>query len=270
MKKFKFFLPLLAFMAMVFGAFAQNDEPNFYIIETMKSKPGMTDDYVDAEMKVWKKLHQERKKQGKITEWYFYNVRYPSGTSTAYDFVTVTGVKGWAGLGAFYEGWDFAALTKSLTKEEVAIVNKTEMLRDLTTHQVFYAGDFASTPNFDPLKAKFLSVNYFKVPENRWSEYLDMETKLVKPMHVEMMNTGKGRSVWALYSRVAPYDPAVYPYNAFTLDGYNKWEDMNANGDFEATLKKIHPGMSEEYYNRQIEEARTMLKQELWVLLDGI
>lgn len=34
--------------------------------------------------------------------------------------------------------------------------------------------------------------------------------------------------------------------------------------------KKIHPGMSEAYYNRQIEEARTMLKQELWVLMDGI
>ena len=44
----------------------------------------------------------------------------------------------------------------------------------------------------------------------------------------------------------------------------------NVNGDFEATLKKIHPGMSEAYYNRQIEEARTMLKQELWVLMDGI
>jgi hypothetical protein len=42
MKSIKFFLPLLAFMMMMFGAFAQNDEPGFYIIETMKSKPGMT------------------------------------------------------------------------------------------------------------------------------------------------------------------------------------------------------------------------------------
>ena len=133
MKTIKFFLTLIAFMAITFCAFSQNDDPSFYIIETMKSKPGMTGEYVDAEMKVWKKLHQERMKQGKIVEWYFYEVRYPSGTSTAYDFVTVTGVKGWAGLGAFYEGWDFSALTKSLTKEEVAIVNKTEMMRDLTT-----------------------------------------------------------------------------------------------------------------------------------------
>ncbi|MBK7790672.1 MAG: hypothetical protein IPN73_01390 [Saprospiraceae bacterium] len=270
MKATKIFPALIGILLLVSGVFAQTKPSTFFIVETMKTKPGMSDEYVKSEMEVWKKVHQERQKLGKIAGWTLYQVRYPAGTSTAYDYVTVTSVNGWAGIGEFYTGWDFEKIGKGLTKEQMAIVNKTETLRDLTTHQVYFGEDFISAPNLGTVIPTYLWVNYFKVPSNHWSEYYDMETKLVKPVHIETMASGKGKSAWGFYSRVMPYDPSTYPDNAVTIDFFNKWEDMDANIDYQAALKKVHPGMSEEYYGRQIEEARTMLKAELWVRLDGI
>ena len=47
---------------------AQNGDTGFVIVEYMKLKPGMNDEYRDCE-RAWKLIHQERVKAGYITGW---------------------------------------------------------------------------------------------------------------------------------------------------------------------------------------------------------
>ena len=265
-----YYLLLCFLMSTLFTptAYGQDQPPTFLIIDNMKVKPGMTSQYLDAETKVWKKIHQERKKAGNITDWALYEVRYPSGTSTAYDYVTVTTVSGWDGIEKFYQGWN--DVFAKLSKEEQAIANKTEQMRDLTMHQVIRQVDvaFKQDPATNP--PKYLVVNYMSVPDGHWQDYYEMETKLAKPMHMEAMKGEGGRSGWGLYSPVFPYGEEQ-PYDAYTVDFYNTWKDMNTGGgNFQETMEKVHPGMSQVYFTRKINETRDLMKGELWVRIDGL
>lgn len=248
-------------------AYGQDQPPTFLIVDYMKVKPGMTSQYLDAETKVWKKIHQERIKAGNIVNWNLYEVRYPSGTSNAFDYVTVTTVSGWDGIEKFYQSWN--DVISKLSKEDQAVANKTEQMRDLTMHQVIRTVDvaFKQDPATNP--PKYLVVNYMSVPDGHWQDYYDMETKLAKPMHMEIMKGDKGRAGWGFYTPVFPYGDEQ-PYDAYTVDFFNTWQDMNVGGNFQETLAKVHPGMSQVYFSRKIDETRKLMKGELWVRVDGL
>ena len=108
MKTIRSLFLLAAFTMSSFILIAQNPAQTFFIVETMKATPGKSGEYVKAEREVWKRVHQERIKQGLITGWNFYVVRSPAGSSVPYDYITVTFVQGWNKLenpwGDFFNG----------------------------------------------------------------------------------------------------------------------------------------------------------------------
>jgi L-rhamnose mutarotase len=265
MKTVKSLLLLAAFVLSSFMLVAQNTETTFFIVETMKSAPGKTDEYVKAEREVWKRIHQERIKQGLILGWNLYAVRSPSGTSAPYDYVTVTLVQGWNKLENPWGTMWASGLEKLLTKEQLAVANGTSSLRDLTNSTVFYGADFVAADPKNTTPAKYQMINYMKIKEGMWDEYMNMETQLVKPMHVEMMKSG-GRSAWGLYGRA--FGGTHQPFDFVTSDFYNKWADMNASGDYNKALEKVHPKMSMSYLEKRINESRNLVNQEMWELID--
>lgn len=262
MKSTKFFPLLIAFMAFSFSLSAQDNDPIWHIVDYMKVKPGMTDKYLECE-KVWKILHAERVKKGIIVDWQLWQVRFPAGANTEYDYVTVTTVKGgWQGLGKLDADWseDYAKL---VPKDKMPLVENTGDYRVLVKTEVQAKQDWIFAPGNKPLK--YALVNFFDVPDGRWDEYYNMETKLAKPIHQLNMDAGK-RVGWALHTIAIP--TAHDTYDAVTIDVYENWNDVG--GGIEDAWKKAHPGMSEAYITRQIEGARKMVKQEMWVLLDKI
>lgn len=265
MKPFKLLLAVLASFALSTIVLAQGSE-TFVLVDYMKVKPGKRQEYVNAETKVWKLIHQERLKQGKITGWWFYEIRYPSGTATEYDFVIVTQVEGWPAVNGFYSGWTDAF--KGLTKEQTAVVDKTESLRDLVRHEAAHLEESVFRPDMSTNPPNYLIVNYMDVPTGRWDEYFEMESRIMKPIFEETMKTS-GRQGWALYYKWGPSGDS-YPYNAVTVDFYNKWEDIGQDGNFSETLKKVHPHISESFLERKVFETRTLWKNEWWVRVDGI
>lgn len=160
---------LLAVLFLVLGQMPsqaqQADEPSFFILDYMKVKPGQYGRYLDLEKKVWKKIHQERMKQGKITGWWLYSVRYPGGTDTEYDFITVNRVKGWNAIDSFYSGWGNAYRT--LSKEEAAFADSTEMIRDLVRTEVLSYENGAFKPDFEKNPPHYLVINYMDVPDGK-------------------------------------------------------------------------------------------------------
>jgi len=63
--------------------------PKYIEVDYMKATPGHEDEYLKLEREQWKPIHQERIKEGKIHSWYLFGVRFPSGSESKYDFVTV-------------------------------------------------------------------------------------------------------------------------------------------------------------------------------------
>ncbi|MBV6441762.1 MAG: hypothetical protein DYG98_15670 [Haliscomenobacteraceae bacterium CHB4] len=56
-------------------------------------------------------------------------------------------------------------------------------------------------------------------------------------------------------------------YNAATVDYFNKWSDVTAD-NVGAMWRKVHPGKKMENIGKTIESACTLVRNEVWVLLD--
>ncbi len=262
MKISKFFFSALVFLFFSLTLKAQDSEPYYYIIDYMKVKPGMMDDYLEVE-KTWKVIHKERIRQGKITQWDLFRVRFPSGTNTEYDFLTINTVKGWKGVDDSYSGLEEAF--KGLNDAQQVIIDKTEATRDLVRTEVWRGVDGVFRDGENPIK--YHIINYMDVPTGRSEEYMAMERELVKPVHQAAVKAGD-RAGWGLYQLEFPYG-ADFPYEAATVDFFDNWGDIQS-GNFGKHFDKVHPDKSDAYIGRQISETRTLLRSELRVLVDYV
>lgn len=150
-----------------------------------------------------------------------------------------------------------------MTKQQAALADKTGEKRDHVRSEVWAWNDGVFGESDSP--PKYLVTNYMAVPEGRMAEYMAMEKDLIKPMQKAHIDAG-GRAGWGIYNLVFPYGAEV-PYQVATVDFYNEWKDLNS-GNFRAFAQKVHPNKSFEYITRQINETRTLLRGDLWRLVD--
>ena len=71
------------------SAYPQNPPSRIVLVTSMKVQPGKVDRYLELEQKTWKPLHQARIKAGNGRSWSLYAPRFPSGTSTNRDYLTI-------------------------------------------------------------------------------------------------------------------------------------------------------------------------------------
>lgn len=262
MKAINSILTCLACMAFTIQLTAQDNPQVWYVVDYMKVKPGMYDKYLECEQ-AWKSIHTERKKRGIITNWELFQVDFPAGSNTEYDYVTVTTINGgWKGYGKLYSDWS-DDYTKVVPKDKLPVVQNTESYRTLVKTEVLSLQDFVYNKDNKPFKYCF--VNYFDVPDGRWEEYYDMETKLVKPVHQMDIDNGK-RLGWLLNAVAIP--SANDSHDAITVDLYENWDSVGSGT--EGAWKKIHPNMSDAYIDRQIESSRKFIKREMWELINSL
>ena len=247
---------------------AQSDSTVYFFIDYMKVIPGHGTEYVAAEKGVWKSIHEMRKEKGIIDGWWCFNILSPSGSDSEYDFVTVTRVTGWNGLERANASWEevFSALSDDKAKE----AQNVDEHRNLVKSEIIRAEDFIGKEDFGRNGfPSYAFVNYMKVPSGGWESYYEMETTLVKPVIAEEMKHAGGRAGWGLYSRAFPYG-ADYPYQAMTVDFFDKWSDAGGVGDFMENFKTVYPKMTIDEFSKKIEATRSLAKGEVWLLVDHL
>jgi hypothetical protein len=82
---------IAAFLAgtLVPSALTQSgSSPQYVHINFMKVDPAKATSYVQMEREVWKPIHQERVKDGRMKSWSLYEVRFPGGENREYGYVT--------------------------------------------------------------------------------------------------------------------------------------------------------------------------------------
>jgi hypothetical protein len=67
----------------------QSPPPAVVEVDFMKPERGQEEAYYRLETETWKRIHQERVRQGHMRSWALYGRQYPSGTANDYDYVTV-------------------------------------------------------------------------------------------------------------------------------------------------------------------------------------
>lgn len=89
-------IPALVPAAFLLGTFVntgvtQQASANPPIVEVacMKVDPLKNAEYLSLERDIWKPMHQERIRQGRLRSWTVYAVRYPTGTQRECDYRVV-------------------------------------------------------------------------------------------------------------------------------------------------------------------------------------
>ncbi|MEZ4772907.1 MAG: hypothetical protein R3D00_06980 [Bacteroidia bacterium] len=239
MRKAIISLLLAIFICQFVTGSAQNTSPTvFHVVNYMKATPGMEEDYIKVE-KLWKRIHEAKKKAGMIDSWEFFRVVSPAGANSEFNFITRNTYVGEEKLADFYEKSFYPDNVESLfNAEEMALINRTGELRTIVKEEVWAVTDAIFAKEMSD--ATVTVLNYFDFPEGKTSaDHVKVETDIWKPVHQARINDGKLKG-WVLMQQWFPFG-ADMPYQDATVDLY---KDMRQyfKPFFQEYMAKVHPG----------------------------
>jgi hypothetical protein len=110
--------------------FVQPKTTNFkyLILNFMKVKEGMTDQYLKAEHEEWKPLHQALVDDGSRVAWTFWQLLLPGGSKTSHDYITVDAYSSYSQI--YSESYENAFKKVHAGKDMQSMFDHTDKLRD--------------------------------------------------------------------------------------------------------------------------------------------
>ena len=258
---------LILFSAGVHGQDGDGDStPNILVeLAFMKSK---NSSYLDVEQKMWKAIHQERINQGKLTAWYLMAVRYPQGTETMYDYITVNVYDNPKDqLKNPMDGLSDMIKKVHPDVDQDEFWTKTIESRDMKWVGLWAFLDEAVPGPSDP--SDFIRINFFTVEEGMYQDYVQMEREIFKPLHKAAAEAG-ARKDWTLWQKISPTGTA-HGTTHITVDSYGTWEEWNSDGvDLNELFKKVHPDKNQDEVWEKMAKLRSTTRSETWQLVDYV
>lgn len=235
-------------------------EPTFTEWEFMKVLPGKEADYLKVE-KVWKKVHQRRKAEGKILAWTLLRRVYPNGTNTAYDYAAITTYKSGVELEAT-STLTLEYVLKGLSKEEVAIVNNTANTRNKVGNRLSMLLE-----RIQPL-TKYLRITSMRINPGKGEDLEKME-KMMNPVFQEANKAGS-LACYRFARKLYPRDEMGGTY--FRIYGTNTMDQMiknETNGFVATAYKKVYPTKDFKDVQKGILDLMTVVDTEVWETVDA-
>ena len=108
----------------------------YVLVNYMKVDPAKEGAYVQMEREVWKPIHQQRVKDGKLQSWLLYAVRFPGGDNREYGYLTVETYKSVQDVDGGYD--DLASVIKKVHPNKAAdqILSQANTSRSLVRSEV--------------------------------------------------------------------------------------------------------------------------------------
>lgn len=247
------------------GALAQSERAVYLLVDYMKVPTGGEAEYVAMEQEIWKPVHEERMRQGLLTNWSLYEVSYTT-PDAPYDYVTLNVFDSFEHLEMDPAEDLFAAAHPDGDYD--AMMERTMAAREIVHAEVWQLVNTAVSTTETGPPGRYLVVNFMDAPAGAGEEYLAAESDIWKPIHQRRIDSGI-MSGWAIYSIVLPRGEAMR-YNFGTVDFFNDPNHVVGVID-DATIRASHPAVSEagiEAMMARTNEARTIYKSDLWTLID--
>jgi len=225
--------------------------------------------YFELELGIWKRIHEERIRQGVTTAWYFYSVVPGDNTVSdlPYDYITVS----------VYE--DYNMVFDDLATEAIRIAYpgidldeldiKNDEARAYVRSDLWEIVDVVSPYTDSKPASDYISVNYFDSRDHS-GEHMELETGFWAGIHKERIHRGNLNSE-AVFLLVNP-EGTQRNYNYATIDYYDNLTQVRQPVDM-ALVKAAHPQLPEneiQHFFDRTPEARSVFKSELWRLVDYI
>jgi hypothetical protein len=160
---------------------ASQDPSTYLYVDFMKPKPGKGNDYYNAEMKTYKKIHEARVKAGEMKNWHFLSRMFPSGMDEDFDFVTVNSYAGKEQI------WNPKTAEAALGKEEWDKLQDPTTIRTLVREEVWRPVLQTSPPAKDPVNClgtwELMSSKYGDATEYSNDRNEVRHLKMITPTH---------------------------------------------------------------------------------------
>lgn len=122
---------LLEIQAAAMGD-GKSDPSDSISVEYMKPKPGKSGEYSKMEKEIFSRIHEARVKAGEMKNWYFLSRRFPHGTDSEFDFITVNTYPKNGG------GWNSKIIETALGKDEAAKLGDPREMRTMVHAEIWH------------------------------------------------------------------------------------------------------------------------------------
>ena len=241
----------------------QENNNLFGLVDLMKVEQGNDQAYLDMEKNLWKPIHQERLKNGKILGWVLYRVWF-KGANDDYNYVTVTLYDNPANVENPFEGIELADIHPGMEAND--FMEKTNSSRKLVQSRLMQQVNTAFPDGGQSAAPfKYLVVNYMKPTPG--SAFLEFENEHAKPIHEELVKSGEWAG-WSVWANIFPRGTSE-PYRFVTVDYYSDFSKMGT-ADYMGAFKKAHPDEDWDKYAETVGKSREMVLSELWEVVDRV
>lgn len=254
---------LFLFLQVLFAPYitSQTIPSLFVVVDYIKVKPENNAAYLNLEQDIWKPMHEERIRRGIIVGWYLYAVEF-SGTGDEYNYVVINLYDSADNLENPWESDIPGQVHPSRSIEE--ILKSTTDVRQTVKSELF--SSIATAPEI-PLEtpAFYMEVNYMQVDPGKQSAYERLESEVWLPIHNSSIQSGQTTG-WGLWKSLFPSGYGK-EYQYLTLNSFSNFSTVFGL-DFSKAFEDVLSGVDYNEVMQQTQEARTIMRSELWNLID--
>jgi len=260
MKLERLFLTAAVAAAISFQLAAQQPNPGYHTVACFKLKPDSSAAFHKFETDDLAKVAQGRVDDGELTSYYLLRSVFPQGESAQCDYLVV----------AFFPQMPHAfgaeQLQAAIRKAGLSLTpddyfKHRDALLKLISVSVFQNQTFAGAAK----KGDYFQVNYMRVANDNFSDYLALEKNVWKPFAEALIKDGK-EDAWSVNVLAMPSGSDL-PYQVVTVDAYPGMDAVfQDDPQFLERFKKVHPEREFGTTIERFEKLRTQARVELYAL----
>lgn len=170
------------------NAQTKTPEPTAYMtLEFMHVKPGGDNEYIQIE-NIWRKIHEQQLKAGKIYTWSVWEVIAPYNLNAKYNYVVLTVYPKFSDYLEPYKNIKIQDVFPNLSKDSIGhIFQRTDKAREMVSTSVYKVMDRNAKPK---VQTEYVSFTEMKAAPGKEAAYENLEMKDWKKIHQDLINNG--------------------------------------------------------------------------------
>lgn len=270
----RFCVPLVGILAFGLLTLARGQEasdqdsqegPLFFVVNYMKSTEGKSEEYVDLERKVWKKVHEAKLKDGKSRGWIFLEVLSRGENSPDYDYATIDLYDSPEQMESPYPN-DY--LSKVLSEDELMLVGNTGASRKLVGTSTWKVESGVMSDSTPSPQGMLVRVNSMQPTEGNEDKYLAAESTAFRKLHQAKIDADH-MVAWFLLSSFSSNEEQAAGF--MTLDVYRDVQQARSRmsqEESEAALESLSQQQKDMVDSMSV--LRTISNRDVWVTIDSV
>lgn len=259
----KFIFPLVLCLVCMSVSFAQTPEDDYKKIDYLKVEQSQLEKFSEILEKNMVAGFEDLLGSDGIKNWCVYKVKYPGGSKSEYNFVSITTGSSLEGLNTHFSetvapGFIPSTMDKNAEQQLSKLVSlvKSEVWKVENNA----LGDTVASPS------KYMTMDYMDVSEGKSLDYLMLEDEIARPIHLERIEQDR-MAGWEVYSLILP-SGINYGYNFATGNHFDKLEHFEFGMDEEIIRQTMGENSNVADLFSTIYDTRDLVTVELWELVD--